>query len=124
MEAMKAGASGYVVKRALEGELISAIEAVRRGDLYVHPAVTRALLPSARPRQEPQPEYQRVLTPREIEVLRLIAQGHTNSQVAQQLTLSVRTVESHRANLMDKLHLTNRAELVRYAREQGLLDKM
>ncbi len=123
LEAIKAGAAGYVVKRAVESELISAIDAVARGDLYIHPAVTRALLPSSMSSSEGRPDYEKVLTSRETEVLRLIAQGHTNLQIASLLTLSVRTVESHRANIMDKLRLNNRAELVRYAREKGLLDK-
>ncbi len=122
IEAIKAGAAGYVVKRAVEGELLSAIQAVMRGDLYVHPAVTRALLPAA-PSGPPRPDYEKVLTAREIEVLRLIAQGNTNMQIANILSLSVRTVESHRANIMDKLHLNNRAELVRYAHDHGLLNK-
>ncbi len=121
IEAIRAGASGYVVKRAVEPELTSAIAAVLRGDLYVDPAVTRALIPQA-PGQGPgRPDYAEVLTPREIEVLQLIAEGNTNMQIAEVLTLSVRTVESHRANIMDKLHLNNRAELVRYARDRGLL---
>jgi two-component system response regulator NreC len=122
IEAIKAGAAGYVVKRAVEGELLNAIQAVMRGDLYVHPAVTRALLPVT-PSGPPQPDYEKVLTAREIEVLRLIAQGNTNMQIANILSLSVRTVESHRANIMDKLRLNNRAELVRYAHDHGLLNK-
>lgn len=120
IEAIRAGASGYVVKRALESELNSAIMAVMRGDLYVDPAVTRALIPHAADGPG-QPDFHDVLTPRETEVLKLIAEGNTNGQVAEALTLSVRTVESHRANIMDKLHLNNRAELVRYARDRGLL---
>lgn len=123
IEAIRAGAAGYVVKRAVESELIGAIAAVSRGDLYVHPAVTRGLLSDSVPGPAPHPDHEAILTPREIEVLRLIAQGHTNSQVGIILSLSVRTVESHRANIMDKLHLENRAELVRYARDYGLLDK-
>ncbi len=121
IEAIRAGASGYVVKRAVEPELTSAIGAVMRGDLYVDPAVTRALIPQATGQGLGRPDYAEVLTPREIEVLQLIAEGNTNMQIAEVLTLSVRTVESHRANIMDKLHLNNRAELVRYARDRGLL---
>ncbi len=121
LEAIRAGASGYVVKRAVEPELTSAIGAVMRGDLYVDPAVTRALIPQAAGQSPSRPDYVEVLTPREIEVLQLIAEGNTNVQIAEVLTLSVRTVESHRANIMDKLHLNNRAELVRYARDRGLL---
>ena len=120
-EALKAGASGYIIKRAVESELISAIHAVSRGEIYVHPAMTRWLL------QEPEPAAPKrrdpaTLTPREIEVLRLIVQGHTNSQIAEVLTLSVRTIESHRANLMGKLGLQSRVELVRYAVKNKLLD--
>jgi len=120
-EALNAGASGYIIKRAVESELISAIHAVSRGEIYVHPAMTKWLLkgpaPAAPKRRDPA-----ALTAREIEVLRLIAQGHTNSQVAEVLRLSVRTIESHRANLMGKLGLQSRVELVRYAVKNKLLD--
>jgi two-component system, NarL family, response regulator NreC len=121
-EAVQAGAAGYIIKRAVESELINAIHAVWRGDLYVHPAMTRALLKetsllpvSAEPAVES-------LTPRELEVLHLIAKGYTNGQIAKELNLSVRTVESHRANLMGKLELRSRVELVRYAIEHGLFE--
>ena len=120
-EALNAGASGYIIKRAVESELISAIHAVSRGEIYVHPAMTKWLLkepaPAAPKRRDPA-----ALTPREIEVLRLIVQGHTNSQIAEVLRLSVRTIESHRANLMGKLGLQSRVELVRYAVKNKLLD--
>ena len=122
-EAVRAGAAGYVVKRAAQAELLSAIAAVMRGDLYVHPAMTRALLsspttpPSLALRNHPLEE----LTRREIQVLSLIAQGYTNLQIADALVVSVRTVESHRANIMTKLGLHNRAELVQYAMTHGLL---
>jgi two-component system response regulator NreC len=116
--ALAAGASGYIIKRALEAELITAIEAVRRGELYVHPALTRALLQEQAPAPAGQAEP---LSARELEVLRLIAEGHTNRQIAAALTLSVRTVESHRASIMDKLGLRSRAELARYAAERGLI---
>lgn len=122
-EAIKAGASGYILKRAAESELIDAIWAVSRGDLYIHPAMTRSLF-SDRP--DPAPATRptaATLTPREVEVLQLVAQGYTNRQVAQLLTISVRTVESHRANLMDKLDLNSRVELVRFASRQGLLEE-
>jgi two-component system, NarL family, response regulator NreC len=122
LEAMRAGAAGYVVKRALDTELTGAIAAVARGDYYVHPSMTRALLNTTSPQVLPGgKDYEEILTPREVQVLRLLAQGNTNNQVADALALSVRTVESHRANIMDKLHLRNRAELVRYARDKGLL---
>lgn len=121
-EAIRAGAAGYILKRAVESELINAIQAVSRGDLYVHPAMTRALLPDAISVPAANQMAIERLTPREVEVLRLIVTGHTNRQIADVLTLSVRTVESHRANLMDKLDLHSRVELVRYAAKHGLFE--
>jgi two-component system response regulator NreC len=114
-EAIRAGASGYVVKRALESELFNAIAAVMRGDLYVHPVMTRALVADLTSPASPADGHGEQLTPRELQVLGLIAKGYTNVQIADTLMLSVRTVESHRANIMGKLGLHNRAELVRYA---------
>ena len=120
-EAIQAGASGYILKRAVESELIDAIRAVARGDLYVHPAMTRALLADSAPPATTSTVAMEALSPRELDVLRLVAQGYTNRQIADTLHLSVRTVENHRANLMDKLHLRSRVELVRYATENHLL---
>lgn len=121
-EAIRAGAAGYILKRAVESELINAIQAVARGDLYIHPALTRALLQDGTSMPAAHRMAIETLTPREVEVLRLIVTGHTNRQIADRLTLSVRTVESHRANLMDKLNLHSRVELVRYAAEHGLFE--
>jgi two-component system response regulator NreC len=121
-EAIRAGAAGYIIKRAVESELINAIRAVWRGDVYIHPAMTRALLQDVAPTRATDEPLVEPLTPRESEVLQLIAQGYTNRQIAETLTISVRTVETHRANLMDKLGLRSRVELVRYAREHGLLE--
>lgn len=121
-EAIRAGAAGYIVKRAAESELIDAIRAVWRGDLYVHPIMTRALLKDLSPAPISPQTPGESLTPREIEVLRLIAQGYTNRQTAEALSISVRTVESHRGNLMDKLNLHSRVGLVRYAKEHGLIE--
>ncbi len=125
-EALRAGAAGYIVKRAVEEELIAAILAVWRGDLYVHPTMTRALLKEVAERKpassSPDDDPLAQLTPREKEVLRLIALGYTNRQIADKLCISVRTVETHRANLTDKLGTRSRAQLVRIAREHGLLD--
>lgn len=119
-EAVRAGAGGYILKRAVKTELINAIQTVMRGDLYVHPALMRALL--AEPQPEPRPSAQpaEALTPREVDVLRLIVRGHTNSQIAEILNLSVRTVEYHRANLTGKLNLHSRVDLIRYAAENGI----
>ncbi len=121
-EAMQAGASGYIIKRAVESELIDAIRAVKRGDVYVHPAMTRALLKEIAPSPVNQETPVEALTRREIDVLRLIAQGYTNRQTAEALSISVRTVESHRANLMGKLNLHSRVDLVRYAKEHSFIE--
>ena len=123
-EAIRAGASGYILKRAVESELISAIHAAWRGELYVHPAMTRALLKDLQLTSSPSLDEAPVesLTPREVEVLQLIAKGYTNRQAAEILSISVRTVESHRANLTGKLGLRSRVELVRYAKRHGLLE--
>jgi two-component system response regulator NreC len=115
-----AGASGYIIKRAAESELIDAIYAVWRGIIYVHPSLMRSLVAphlDISPGQF-QPEK---LTSREAEVLRLIVQGYTNRQIAASLNISVRTVETHRGNIMDKLNLHSRVDLVRYAAQHGLV---
>jgi len=119
-EALKAGAAGYVIKRAVESELINAIRAAAAGDLYVHPSMTRSLIEEEEPVHANNGVLGR-LTPREIEVLRLIAEGYTNTQIADLLGLSPRTIETHRANIRAKLHLDSRAELVRFAARHGLL---
>lgn len=121
-EALRVGAYGYITKRAVEPELIDAIYAVWRGIVYVHPTLMRSLLtPAPETPCEAQQEKE-ALTTREVEVLRLIVQGHTNRQIAVLLNISTRTVESHRSNIMDKLNLHSRVELVRYAADHGLLD--
>lgn len=120
-EAIRAGASGYVVKRAAESELISAINVVMRGDMYVDPALVRALLTDSVQPASQANETAEQLTPREVQVLKLIVQGYTNRQIGAELNISVRTVEGHRANLSGKLGLQSRVDLVRYAREHGLL---
>ena len=120
LEALNAGGDGYLIKRADEADILQAIRVVLRGDVYVHPAMTRALLGQAETTPRPQ-EPVEPLTRREIDVLRLLARGNTNRQIAELLALSVRTVESHRANLMGKLGLSSRVELVTYAEEHGLL---
>ncbi|RME09810.1 MAG: DNA-binding response regulator [Ardenticatenia bacterium] len=125
-EAIRAGAAGYIIKRAVELELLSAIRAVWRGDIYVHPSLTGALLRGLNLGASTSPHATDSsidrLTPREKEVLRLIALGYTNQQIADELHISVRTVETHRANITSKLGMRSRARLVRYAREHGLID--
>ncbi len=120
--ALKAGASGYILKHAAETELISAIHSILRGDLYIDSSMVRKLLsddalPVVAPLQSTES-----LTPRETEVLKLIVQGYTNRQIGEELSISVRTAESHRANLCGKLGLHSRVELVRYARQHGLIE--
>lgn len=122
-EAMSAGAAGYIVKRAVESELTNAIRSVHRGEVYVHPSMLRALLKPPPQKVPPKKGRDReTLTSREVEVLRFIAKGFTNRQIAETLKLSIRTVESHRANLMGKLDMETRVQLVRYATEHNLLD--
>ena len=120
-EALRAGAAGYVIKRADESEILQAIHATMRGDIYVHPAMTRALLHQAVTTEHRRSSPASVLTRRETDVLRLLAKGNTNRQIAELLSLSMRTVENHRANLMSKLGLVSRVELVNYAEEHQLL---
>jgi DNA-binding NarL/FixJ family response regulator len=120
-EALRAGAAGYVIKRAERSEIIQAIHAATHGDIYVHPAMTRALLQQPVTTEHRRGSPADALTRREIEVLRLLAKGNTNRQIAALLGLSMRTVENHRANLMGKLGLASRVELVNYAEEHDLL---
>jgi DNA-binding NarL/FixJ family response regulator len=120
-EALRAGASGYIIKRAEEAEIVQAIRAASQGDIYVHPAMTRALLHQPVTTEHRRGTPATALTRREIDVARLLAKGNTNRQIAVLLGISTRTVESHRANLMGKLGLTSRVELVSYAEEHGLL---
>jgi two-component system, NarL family, response regulator NreC len=120
-EAFEAGASGYVLKEAADSELVTAIREVAGGGRYVHPELGARLVSAEteeRKRAEDDP-----LSEREREVLRLLALGHTNQEIAKQLYISVRTAETHRAHIMQKLRLQSRAELVRYALDQGLLEK-
>lgn len=116
--ALRAGALGYVLKDAADSELMSAVELAAGGHTYLNAELgARLASPPADDAQRPGN-----LSPRELEVLRLIALGHTNGEIAAELVLSVRTVESHRAHIQQKILLSTRAELVGYAREHGLLD--
>jgi len=120
-EALRAGAAGYVIKRAEESEILQAIHATHRGDIYVHPAMTRALLHQAVATEHRIGAPADALTPRELDVLRLLAKGNTNRQIALLLSLSMRTIENYRGNLKAKLGLESRVELVNYAEEHDLL---
>jgi two-component system response regulator NreC len=112
--AWAAGASGYVLKEASRTELVRAIRTVGRGGRYLDPAIGGWALSRAE---------DEVLTERELEVLRLVALGYTNSEIAKRMYLSPRTVETHRANLQTKLKLNGRPELVRYALEHGVIHR-
>jgi len=120
-EAIQAGASGYIIKRAAEEELITAIQAISRGDIYIHPAITRFLLKELNPDTKPKNDALHELTPREVEVMGYIIRGFTNRQIAEALYISTRTVEGHRASLFSKLGIKNRVELVEYAEKKGLM---
>lgn len=118
---LRAGAAGYIIKRAAESELIDAIFAVWRGMIYVHPSLMQFLVTPAQKVNASISTEVEPLTLREVEVLRFIVNGHTNRQIASALNISVRTVETHRSNLMDKLNLHSRVDLVRYAAEHNLM---
>jgi two-component system, NarL family, response regulator NreC len=118
-EAFAAGATGYVLKEAADEEVVSAVREIAAGGSYVHPALgARMVAAEAQDRAAAEADP---LSEREREVLRLLALGHTNQEIAEQLYISVRTAESHRAHIMQKLRLATRAELVRYALTHGLL---
>lgn len=120
-EAIKIGAAGYIIKHAAEDELISAIRSVHRGEIYIHPKMIRSLIQPDVHVENKGREYQETLTRREEEILKLIVQGYTNRQVADELLISVRTVEGHRANLTEKLGIKSRVELLRYARDKKII---
>ncbi len=120
-EMIRAGAFGYIIKRAIDSELLNAIHVVSQGHMYVDPALTRALFKDLSPHAAPPQATTEALTPREMDVLRLLARGYTNRQIAQELNISPRTVEGHRSSLISKLGFSGRVELMNYAEELGLL---
>lgn len=117
-QALQAGVLGYVLKEAADTELVEAVRRAAAGETYLQPAL------GARMAAEPDAGPADDLSEREVEVLRLIALGHTNPEIAEQLFLSVRTIESHRAHIQQKLRLSTRAELVGYALERGLIETL
>jgi two-component system, NarL family, response regulator NreC len=119
-EAFAAGASGYVLKEAADEEVVAAVREIASGGSYVHPALgARMVAAEAADRAAAEADP---LSEREREVLRLLALGHTNQEISKLLFISVRTAEAHRAHIMQKLRISTRAELVRYALAHGLLD--
>jgi two-component system, NarL family, response regulator NreC len=123
-QALKAGANGYVLKKAADVELIAAIQAVMRGEMYVHSSLTKALLDETLVTAvagDAETDVWRNLSDREQETLRLVALGHTSKEIADQLNVSAKTVETYRARGMEKLGLRSRAALVRFALARGLM---
>jgi len=121
-QVLRAGASGYVVKRAAPAELVLAIRAVYRGDTFLSPAISRTVIEEyVRQAEATAKDSYEQLTDREREVLQLIAEGHSSREIAERLTISEKTVRTHRANLMDKLDLHNAAALTKYAIRKGLV---
>ncbi len=123
-QVLEAGGSGYLVKKSADTELISAIRAVHRGEVFLSPLATKMVIGGylhAMGRGEEKQNYDE-LTSREKEVLKLIADGYTNQEIADHLIISVKTVETHRAHILEKLELHTRADLVKYARTHDILD--
>ena len=121
-EALRAGASGYVVKKVADRDLVEACRATMRGEPFLYPGAVTALitayLQAVRNGQEPRS----LLTPRETEVIKLVAESYTNRQIADALTISEKTVDRHRANILEKLGMRDRVELTRYAIRNGLIE--
>jgi DNA-binding NarL/FixJ family response regulator len=123
-EALAAGASGYVVKRAVDRDIVEACRKAMLGEIFLYPSTYSTLLREklARVRQGERPVRHLTLTPREAEVAKLVAEGHTSQEIADLLVISAKTVERHRANIMDKLQLRDRVDLTRYAIREGLTE--
>lgn len=123
-QVLQAGAAGYVLKKAADSDLVNAIHVVSRGDCFLYPSAAKMVvenyLDKLKHGQEPTSSFD-TLTDREREILTLVAEGHTNREIAENLFISVKTVETHKANIMEKLNLHKRAELVKYAIKKGML---
>jgi DNA-binding NarL/FixJ family response regulator len=120
-EALKAGASGYVLKRGADTDIVDAVRAAMRGDSYLYPSAVTTLVSDYVERGGRGEEQFDVLTPRELEVLKLIAEANTSKEIAEKLFISIKTVDRHRQNILDKLGMRDRVELTRYAIRRGLL---
>jgi DNA-binding NarL/FixJ family response regulator len=118
-EALKAGASGYVLKSAADTDIVDACRAAMRGDSFLYPSAITTLVRDYVERGG-EGEHFDVLTPRELEVLKLIAEAHSSKEIAEELVISIKTVERHRQNILDKLGMRDRVELTRYAIRRGL----
>ena len=120
-EALKAGASGYVLKSAADYDLVEACRATMRGEPFLYPAAVSALIRDHLDQAREGNGRTEILTPRELEILKLIAEAHTSKEIADTLVISVKTVERHRANILEKLGMRDRVELTRYAIRRGLV---
>jgi DNA-binding NarL/FixJ family response regulator len=120
-EALKAGASGYVLKSGADTDVVDAVRAAMRGDSFLYPSAVTTLVRDYVERGGRGEEHFDLLTPRELEVLKLIAEAHTSKEIADLLVISIKTVERHRQNILDKLGMSDRVELTRYAIRRGLI---
>jgi DNA-binding NarL/FixJ family response regulator len=121
-EALRAGASGYVLKSGADRDIVDACRAAVRGESFLYPSAVTALVRDFVSRTDREGTEFEVLTPRELEVVKLIAEGHTSREIAAELVISVKTVERHRANILERLGMRDRVELTRYAIRRGLIE--
>ena len=121
-EALKAGASGYVLKSGADDDIVDACRAAMRGQSFLYPSAVHTLIRDLIERADQRGDDFDVLTPRELEVLKLIAEGHTSKEIAAMLVISIKTVDRHRTNMLDKLGMRDRVELTRYAIRRGLIE--
>jgi DNA-binding NarL/FixJ family response regulator len=123
-EALEAGASGYVLKTSADRDVVDACRAAMRGEPFLYPGAVRALVRDylERARRGETLASQEPLTPREVEIVKLVAEAHSNDEIAEMLVISKKTVERHRANMLEKLGMTDRVELTRYAIRRGLIE--
>jgi DNA-binding NarL/FixJ family response regulator len=121
-QALKAGASGYVLKSGADDDIVIACRAAMRGEPFLYPSAVAALIRDVITRADERSENLELLTRRELEVLKLIAEGHTSNEIATTLVLSIKTIESHRANILSKLGMRDRVDLTRYAIRRGLIE--
>ena len=120
-ESLKAGASGYVLKSDADQDIVEAVRRTMRGQSFLYPSAVSTLVKDYVDRGRPEEEQFDILTPRELQVLKLIAEAYTSKEIAQELVISVKTVERHRQNILDKLGMSDRVELTRYAIRRGLI---
>jgi DNA-binding NarL/FixJ family response regulator len=121
-EALKAGASGYVLKSGADDDIVDAVRAAMRGEPFLYPAAVNSLVRDFLERADERDEEYEPLTPRELEVLKLIAEGYSSKEIASMLVISLKTVERHRANILGKLGMRDRVDLTRYAIRRGLIE--